>query len=876
MGRHCHPALAAHKARLPALGLHAAAALILLCPTMLLCAMTCGCGRHAGQPTVPGADATESHYDTPGGTAGPAPALSELQQRLAAEFARLGIDPDKVAASAPAGDENAVFDLGAQVLDPDGPPDGQGGGEQPPTGIELTWTEQLVGDYDQNGEVNAADLTPVSVYWNESVSYDAPALHGGCPGWPSGDPEDDGLGKAISGRADLSVRSSGAARDDRPPHSRTAAGGPPAPPAEGSGAANWRRARVDGDANGLIYIYEISPIASHWKQTITGYRVYRRGPGESSFSMMTLPGGPADCTLSHGSPPTPQHPLRYSLTDSEATPSGLGDGVYAYYVAPYYAAPGDPASAAQGPPSGVINVNIQSGVVNHAPVAVLTVTPDFGGAPAVITLDASGSYDIDGSIAAYRWDFDGDGAWDWLSTDPLPPQSSDGTVTEITQGVTPGIITATYTQGSAQWLYPRVAVVDNEAAASSVATAKLGISGWVSEILNDSLEDYKISVYPDLISVEPGTGRIVAVASATISEFTGTSIGGLWYLRQTDSGPWEMETIEVPFELSEYETPGVRELLWDEYDQPLITFEEFNGKCIWTAQRRANGAWEVQSHAVSSIPGSTIRNWITFSGASEPGKLARLVYERLGDRGSYYGGDWHNKLHMLFYDHGEWRFEYTGYDDADSPDQLTMALGVNASDLRCYYRVIGTLTGGPWEGVWQDGLGFGNPVRLGAGLVSMGTPHSNCKQAIMGLDGARITLWEDGNDNAHRQFWLLRDAASGLDAYNLTELSLDPPYEARSAKGLYESQQGTGVFLTLVANEDTIRSQHWLLKDGQWTVEIPMQPYFSTHDPPSFEGVTTSDTGATYALLADHRTQNEKDFANTYFLAERVDPRVGE
>jgi hypothetical protein len=106
------------------------------------------------------------------------PALTQLQEQLQSELARLGKSA-KTPASAPGGARNAVFDLAAAVIDPDGPPDGQGGGELPPTGIALSWTERLLGDYDQNGQVNVPDLVPLAAHWLESVAYDDPALHGG-------------------------------------------------------------------------------------------------------------------------------------------------------------------------------------------------------------------------------------------------------------------------------------------------------------------------------------------------------------------------------------------------------------------------------------------------------------------------------------------------------------------------------------------------------------------------------------------------------------------------------------------------------------------------------------------------------------------------
>jgi len=227
-------------------------------------------------PGSPGTAETEAQSQPP--------TQAELQARLAAEFARLGIDADKVAASAPTGSENAVFDLGAKVLDPDGPPDGLGGGELPPTGIALSWTEQLVGDYDQNGEVNISDLTPLSLHWQHTVAYDEAGLHGGFAGWPQGDPD-------------------------------------------AGGAANWHEARVDGDANGEVNIADITPIARHWQQRLSGYRVYRKAPGAQGFTRLPAAGDAAS-TLSVARPGVGDGaPPRYSFSD---TPGAAGQ--YEYYV----------------------------------------------------------------------------------------------------------------------------------------------------------------------------------------------------------------------------------------------------------------------------------------------------------------------------------------------------------------------------------------------------------------------------------------------------------------------------------------------------------------------------------------------------------------
>jgi len=101
---------------------------------------------------------------------------------LQAEFEILGVDPDKVTAKAPQKSENAVFDLMAVLDDPDG----EGG--DPPVGITLSWTERLIGDYNQDGMVTSNDLTPIGQHWDARIDFDPPEQHGGIEYWPAGDP----------------------------------------------------------------------------------------------------------------------------------------------------------------------------------------------------------------------------------------------------------------------------------------------------------------------------------------------------------------------------------------------------------------------------------------------------------------------------------------------------------------------------------------------------------------------------------------------------------------------------------------------------------------------------------------------------------------
>ncbi|MEN3010306.1 MAG: PKD domain-containing protein, partial [Candidatus Bipolaricaulaceae bacterium] len=57
------------------------------------------------------------------------------------------------------------------------------------------------------------------------------------------------------------------------------------------------------------------------------------------------------------------------------------------------------------------------GMRNQPPVAKLVISPAAPRARQEVLFDASGSYDPDGKIAEYRWDFDGDGKVDLVSTE---------------------------------------------------------------------------------------------------------------------------------------------------------------------------------------------------------------------------------------------------------------------------------------------------------------------------------------------------------------------------------------------------------------------------------------------------------------------------
>jgi hypothetical protein len=535
--------------------------------------------------------------------------IAILQDHLAAELERLGKDPSSTVSSAPSGADNMVFDLAAEIVDPDG----EGG--DPPTGIELTWTEQLAGDYDQNGLVNASDLTPLGANWQAEVAYDDPSLHGGFAFWPSGNPDDGKTGSAaiLAASPDSGRRGGSKTRPgDDIGNSPARASGPildrPLRSVQALlGAENWRLARIDGNRDGQLYQYDITPIAVHWKQRLSHYRVYAKAPGETGFALVETV--------------TPQRnsadPVRldYELPVSEV-------GSYGAYVAPY-----DDASATEGPASPALYINVETGEINQAPVAKLSVTPSFAGAPADITLDATASYDTDGEITAYHWDFDGDGSVDWVSIDPAPEVSTGGTVQSITPGGN-GLVTVSYNQGSVDWYFPSVVAEDDLGLTSLPAFAQLGISGWELEYISDE-ENPKLGIYHYSLDVDPGTGQLVAYGTNDDSDNA--------YIAWREGPEQWREELIVSAETHEYFEGSVEKritmhLAWDNQGKPVAFLDFTRGYGIsltnftFIGNRNGTANWEITPLYAASEDVKT--NSIQDMHKTESGKFLVAVTER--------------------------------------------------------------------------------------------------------------------------------------------------------------------------------------------------------------------------------------------------------
>jgi outer membrane protein assembly factor BamB len=166
------------------------------------------------------------------------------------------------------------------------------------------------------------------------------------------------------------------------------------------------------------------------------------------------------------------------------------------------------------------DINVSNGG-NQPPIADLTANPSSGAPPMNVLLNASGSYDTDGSITKYEFDFGEGGGW----------QDNGTNATIFHNYGTEGVYTAT------------VRVTDNDSA-TDTATASINVSNGGSEIWHT----YRIVTEGDYNCGQGASLNVVAGMPA-ISYVDGQAAnGGLSYIRATHAdgitwgAPVELDT----------------------------------------------------------------------------------------------------------------------------------------------------------------------------------------------------------------------------------------------------------------------------------------------------------------------------------------------
>lgn len=143
---------------------------------------------------------------------------------------------------------------------------------------------------------------------------------------------------------------------------------------------------IDGDGSGRVDLGDVFAIADNFLCNVAGYSVQASDTDYGTFVDFAI--------VEIGQAP-PNAPIFLSATIPD-TPLSF------FRVVPFDSA------GTKGVPSLPVKKN-------YAPIVSFTATPEMGRIPLTVSFDASGSYDKDGEITLYEWDFDCDSLFDYSS-----------------------------------------------------------------------------------------------------------------------------------------------------------------------------------------------------------------------------------------------------------------------------------------------------------------------------------------------------------------------------------------------------------------------------------------------------------------------------
>ncbi|MEP0813205.1 MAG: PKD domain-containing protein [bacterium] len=370
--------------------------------------------------------------------------FERLKGELAKQIERRLADGEKIVASAPSGNFGRVTDLAFDS------------GEN-----KLTWSYVNTGDYDCNGEASIADITPVAINFgdltDDGIGDDALET------WIDGDKSGEvGVGDITPLALNFlaTVASYDILTSDELEQNYTVIGNVAFPNTPFPVTFN-----VDLPAGALTYI-RVQPIdpennAGEWSNPL-------------ALSGNDPPTADLQANPSTGAPPLTVDFDASGSTDSDGSITAYdwdwdGDGAYEQTGG------SSPLNEHVYTQNGSYNATVRvwddlgasdtasvliavSDSGNQFPIADIQAAPESGKTPLTVDFDAGGSFDPDGSIVGYRWDFDGDSNWD-EDTGGAPAASHEYTVA----GVYEAAVEVTDDMGATDTDTVTVTVSDNSA-----------------------------------------------------------------------------------------------------------------------------------------------------------------------------------------------------------------------------------------------------------------------------------------------------------------------------------------------------------------------------------------------------------------------------
>ena len=453
----------------------------------------------------------------------------------------------------------------------------------------------------------------------------------------------------------------------------------------------------------------------------------------------------------------------------------------------------------------------------------------------------------------------------------MATESSGGTVTDIAPGASPWLVAATYRQGSSEYYYPSVKAVDNKGALSLAGYAKLGVSGWETEVVtSDTI--YSLGFQVQDMAIDPANGQLVVAGSGSHG-----LPSGCYFARRDRYGVWQTEQI-IDYASEEW-SPGGEDIYgrvndchigWNTSGQPVVILNSWKALFmggitrIFCKERSASGEWNFVSGAsgegapaIFPLMGSIAR-----AASLTPTHFVVLCSEVL-DIDRRYG--------LLWYDNGVWSIEDTGY------KQATYSWVMNpAFDSTGTLHMTAKDDGVDKYAIWIY-------TRNGAGdWIEQQVTDSNMADGSTGM-GPSGLMFSAGNEP---QFLLTRGYSEespylrNISIATCKASGVEELFIARtngiSTDSMRHDARGISVFYNDSPGTEIKRILYHTRIEGMLRIDetIYAIPTSAGDAGASIHDTATDDSGHVFAILGGREGEFGQGFSIGQMFAERVDPRT--